>query len=76
MDSYRRCNFLPFQKWDVAHIVQQQMDYMNDLPGVFVNTEELAQGDLSSLEDAFDYCGLDFDRKIAEAFIDPNLFSI
>ncbi len=76
MDSYRRCNFLPFQKWDVEFIVKRQMEYMDKLPGVFVNTEELVQDDLSSLEDAFDYCGLDFDRKIAEAFIDPNLFSI
>ena len=57
-------------------IVKQQMEYMENLPGVFVNTEELVQDDLSSLEEAFDYCGLIFNVKLAEKFIDPNLYSI
>lgn len=76
MESYRKCGFLPFGRYDVEHILAQQIDYMESLPGVYVNTEELVQGDISSLEDAFDYCGLNFDRKIAEAFIDPNLYSL
>jgi hypothetical protein len=40
--------------------------------GVNVYTEDLIHGDLSSLEIAFDYCGLKFNPEIANQIIDPQ----
>lgn len=48
------------------------IDFHNELMdqrGVDVFTEELIDGDYSSLENAFDYCGLEFNETIARNFI-------
>lgn len=41
---------------------------------VIVRTDDVVQGDYSSLERAFEYCGLDFDPKIADEFVDASLW--
>lgn len=45
---------------------------MDSLDGIDVFIDEVVRGDYSSLEEAFDYCDIPFDEKIADAFIDPN----
>lgn len=40
--------------------------------GVIVQPDELVKGDYSSLEQAFDYCELEFDPAIARNVIDPS----
>lgn len=76
IDSYRRCNFLPFDKYNVEFIVQRQMELMEELPGVFVNTEDVVKGDFTSLGEAIEYCGLEFNPEIAEGFIERSLYRI
>lgn len=53
----------------------EAMDYVRDnLGGVDVFTDEIVKGDYSSLERAFDACGLDFNPAIADEFVDPTLW--
>lgn len=53
----------------------EAMDYVRDhLGGVDVFTDKVVAGDFSSLERAFDYCGIEFSREIADEFIDPQLW--
>jgi len=53
----------------------EAMDYVRDnLGGVDVFTDEIVKGDYSSLERAFEACGLDFNPAIANTFIEPNLW--
>jgi hypothetical protein len=53
----------------------EAMDYVRDnLGGVDVFTDEVVKGDYSSLERAFDACGLTFDPAIADDFVDPTLW--
>ncbi len=54
----------------------QVMDnVVSELGGVNVYTDNIVNGDYSSLRKAFDYCGLEFAAKIADSFIDPSLFT-
>lgn len=41
---------------------------------VIVKTDEVVAGDYTSLEMAFDYCGLAFDPALAQAFVEPDLW--
>ena len=64
---FRRLEAIP------AHV--EAMDYVRDnLGGVDVMTDEVIAGDYSSLERAFDHCGLSFDNQIVSDFVDPSLW--
>lgn len=76
LDSYKRCNFLPEQKWNVEFIVKRQLEMMDKMEGVTIDTERVVLGDFSQLKEAFDYCGLEFKPEIAEDFVDKDLYSI
>ena len=53
----------------------EAMDYVRDnFGGVDVFTDKVVAGDFSSLERAFDHCGIDFDPAIADEFVDPKLW--
>lgn len=60
----------------VRNLIQFRYNYMDALKaihgGIEVFTDELIQGNYSSLERAFEYCGLDFDPKHADQEIDPT----
>lgn len=59
-----------------ADVHLKAMDDINTrLGGVDVYTDEVVRGNYSSLEKAFDYCGLSFDSTIADSFVDPSLWS-
>lgn len=47
---------------------------MNRIRGVWVDTDEIISGDYSSLENAFDYCGIPLNVGIAEEQIDRKLW--
>lgn len=46
--------------------------YAEEKGGVWVNTDELLEGDYSSIKQAIEYVGLKFDRKIVDRVIDPK----
>ena len=53
----------------------EALDYVRDnLGGVDVFTDEIVQGNYSSLQPAFDACGLKMDESIVRDFVDPTLW--
>lgn len=65
--------------WDideVRRVQKMRYDYMDELiakhGGVCVYTDELIAGNYTSLQEAFDYCGLEFKPEIATRVIDPT----
>jgi len=59
-----------------AAIVRAKYEFMDGLSesrGIpFVNTDELIEGNYTSLEEAFAYCGITFDSGIADFIIKPE----
>lgn len=57
-------------------LTQRKLDYIDELynkyGGVKVQSEELIKGNYKTLEEAFDYCGLSFDFRVADKFIKPK----
>lgn len=49
-------------KWRLAYM--EQLQKLNG--GVFVNTDEIITGDFTSLQDAFEYCDLKFNKNLAK----------
>lgn len=63
--------------WKTRHIIQGQRllnSLAEELKAPQVMSNELIDGNYESLCKAFDHCGLDFDEKIAAAFIDRSLW--
>ena len=60
----------------VKNLIQTRYNYMDQIQSVYggatVYTDELIEGDYSSLEMAFEYCGLPFNPEIARSEIDPK----
>ena len=54
---------------------QQQMQFLHDQHDApWVNSDEVAHGDYSSLRAAIEYCGLPFSVEICERFVDRSLW--
>jgi len=53
-------------------IVKKRFDMLDSVPGVEINTDELVNGDLKTLREAFDYCDLDLDEEKAMSVIKPD----
>lgn len=69
--SYRKCGFLKiYNDRDLEQIIRRQKIIMDKLPGVTINAELLFEREYKELEIALDYCGLDFDKTIADRFMD------
>jgi hypothetical protein len=50
-----------------------EMQKLHDrLHAPWVDSDKVVRGNYSSLEDAFEYCGLELDKKIANDFINPR----
>ncbi len=56
----------------LAQIIQNHNDAMDGNGGPNVYTDEVVQGEYSSLEAAFDYCGLVFDKSIVDDFVEKR----
>lgn len=55
----------------------KEMDYIKKVHGgVDVDTAAVAQGDLSTLREAIEYCGLEFNEEKCREFIEPDLWGI
>lgn len=58
---------------EIVDFHRRQMDIVRDRHGgVDVFTDDVVQGDYSSLERAFAHCGLTFDPAIADTFVEPR----
>jgi len=75
MDSYRHTQYLlrKYSESDLEKILSDQMDVMQTIPAPWLDYELALKGDYSQLEDAFIWCGLQFDPEIAQNFIDDSL---
>ena len=58
---------------DALEVAKWRFNYMEQLRtvngGVFVNTDEIISGDFTTLQDAFDYCKIDFSSDLAKEAI-------
>ena len=69
-DSYRNSGMLSTLSDDeLKRIISFHHEIMDMLPGVDVRSEDLINGSYQRLKMAFEYCGLDFDYRIADNFI-------
>jgi hypothetical protein len=71
--SYRHSGML--RRADDAQlkeIISYHHKILDDLPGITINSDSVVGGNYSDLEEAFDYCGLGFDSKIADKFINKE----
>ena len=72
--SYDRCGWLGdrYTPDEVERIVVRSVEVMDSLDGIEVFSDQLIDGDYSSLEEAFEYCDILFKQSIADAVINPN----
>lgn len=72
--SNKAVGFLKSSESDnrVRHLVERHHEEMRKLPGPDVDTEAVAQGDFTTLEEAINHCGLKFDEQIASEFVMPD----
>lgn len=61
------------QLLDMYEKNEQEMKHIKTFAPT-IKTSEIIKGDYSSIEDAFRYCGLDFDPNIANSVINPELW--
>ena len=58
---------------DALHTAKWRYRYMyslqNEYGGVFVNTDEIINGDLTSAKAAFEYCGLKYNEELIQEAI-------
>lgn len=63
-------------KGNAEHIVRARYAFMDELSaerGIpFIYTDDVVKGDYSSLERAFEHCGLEFNPEIADRMIDES----
>lgn len=77
LDSYKRCEYLKeYSEEEREFIVRRQYEAMKTLDGVWVYTQELIDGNYSTLKDAFAYCDIEFDQAITQGFIDEELWGV
>tara|TARA_Y100000310_G_scaffold286634_2_gene310979 strand:- start:385 stop:972 length:588 start_codon:yes stop_codon:yes gene_type:complete len=76
MASYTRSGFLKgrYDEVQTRWIVQRNNSVMDHLEGADVQTDDVVNGNYSSLEEAFQYCGLTFNPEIAAEFIDGRFW--
>lgn len=78
MESIKRSKKRINRKGDIHIAIRKDVEAMQYIDQhvrhVNVYTDQVVDGDLSSLENAFDYCNLHFDPKVALDFIDPSLW--
>ncbi len=51
-----------------------QIKQVDKFDGPYIDSDEILKGDLSSIAEAFDYCGLRLDEGIAKKCIHPDLW--
>ena len=57
-----------------ASVTRRRVELMEELNGVEVDTDQVISGDFTSLEAAFDHCGIAFDPLLSERQIDRSLW--
>jgi len=55
-------------------IHHKQMDYLVDMGACEVDTWGVAQGDYDTIDNALEYCGIEFDHELTHAFVDSSLW--
>jgi hypothetical protein len=60
------------KEWE--EVINKRFALMENLGGVWVDSDQVINGDLSSLEKAFDYCDIELDYDKAMACIDQSLW--
>ena len=75
LESYRNTPYLKhkYNESQIEQIMRNQLKLMDEIPGPFLDYELAVNGDYSQLQAALSYCGLKFERSIADAFIDTRL---
>ena len=56
--------------WELNLYEMQKLHDRLDAP--WIDSDKVVRGNYSSLQDAFDYCGIEFNRKMANDFINPR----
>lgn len=62
-------NMTDAERWRVVSLYDAVLD---EIPGVDVDTQAVSQGDLTTIREAIEYCGLDFDEERTRDFILPR----
>lgn len=75
LKSCKKVGFLGKEPLKQIERHHEAMDYVKKLHGgENIYSDELIAGDYSSLERAFNYCGIKIDLEIVKGFIDPRLW--
>lgn len=67
-------NFLGKDPLKAKRLLEKHYEAMDSVPGVEVYTDEIIKGDYSSLNAAFDYCGMELDHALVDEFVEPSLW--
>lgn len=72
VESTRELHQGRFPEAQRKQIIKLHNDVMDEIAGVNVYTQDLIQGDYSSIKKAIEYCGLDYDESVVKEFIEPG----
>lgn len=77
LDSYTRCGYLhQYNERERRFIMSRQIEIMDSVPGITVNTPDLVQGRTDQIERALDGYGLGFDPVLTRKMIKREMFHV
>ena len=71
-ESTRQLHVSRYTDEERKHIIDLHEKAMDSVPGPDVFTQDIVLGDYSSLKRAIEYCGLEYNEKIVEDFVDKK----
>ena len=68
--SYENCHFLDqYSTNEIMSIIKRGLNMMDHIDGPTIDYERVLKRDYGQIKEALEYCGMDFDHDLTDAFV-------